>query len=99
MAGARPQNLKASYDVVILGAGVHGLALAYYLGERGMTKVAVLERDVFLGGGGREAILGSECRPLQVVALREESVKLYESLDRELEAKILAPQQGHLTVA
>ena len=25
-------DLKPAYDVVIIGAGVHGLAIAYYLG-------------------------------------------------------------------
>ena len=31
----RPHFLKDRYDVVIIGAGVHGLATAYYLGKRG----------------------------------------------------------------
>ena len=30
----RHHDLKPSYDVVIVGAGVHGLAAAYYLGEQ-----------------------------------------------------------------
>jgi thioredoxin reductase len=40
----RRHDLKPAYDVVIIGAGVHGLAIAYYLGRRGVTKVAVLDK-------------------------------------------------------
>lgn len=36
---------KAEYDVVIIGAGGHGLGAAYYLAkEHGITNVAVIER-------------------------------------------------------
>src|SRR5256885_9666206 len=44
--------LKSRYDVVIVGAGVHGLATAYYLTKQGVTDVAVLERS-YIGSGGR----------------------------------------------
>jgi len=29
----RSHELRSSYDVVIVGAGAHGLAAAYYLGK------------------------------------------------------------------
>ena len=42
---------KSDYDVIIVGAGGHGLATAYYLAkEHGITNVAVLEKG-WLGGG------------------------------------------------
>ncbi|MDD9732323.1 FAD-dependent oxidoreductase, partial [Mameliella sp. AT18] len=42
---------KSRYDVVIVGAGGHGLATAYYLGKNfGITNVAVIEKG-WLGGG------------------------------------------------
>ena len=49
MWGRRP--LKGCYDVVIIGAGVHGLATAYYLAKRGVRDIAVLDRS-YMGGGG-----------------------------------------------
>ena len=42
---------KEAYDVIIIGAGGHGLATAYYLAkEHGITRTAVLEKG-WLGGG------------------------------------------------
>ncbi len=36
---------KAEYDVIIVGAGGHGLGAAYYLAkEHGITNVAVIEK-------------------------------------------------------
>jgi sarcosine oxidase subunit beta len=97
----RSHDLKPAYDVVIIGAGVHGLAIAYYLGKRGITNVAVLDKG-YLGGGasGRNtAIIRSNYRTPQGVAFYDESVKLYENLAQELDYNVMFSQQGHLTVA
>ncbi len=97
----RSHDLKPSYDVVIVGAGVHGLAIAYSLGRRGITNVAVLDKG-YLGGGasGRNtAIIRSNYRTPQGIAFYDESVKLYETLALELDYNVMFSQQGHLTVA
>jgi sarcosine oxidase, subunit beta len=97
----RGHDLKPSYDVVIVGAGVHGVAIAYYLGQRGVTNVAVLDKG-YLGGGasGRNtAIIRSNYRTPEGVAFYDESVKLYEKLAVELDYNVMFSQQGHLTVA
>src|SRR5439155_6247828 len=91
-------DLKPTYDVVIIGAGVHGLAIAYYLGKRGITNVAVLDKG-YLGGGasGRNtAIIRSNYRTPQGIAFYDESVKLYERLAVELDYNVMFSQQGHL---
>ena len=47
----RSPEPKAAYDAIIVGAGGHGLATAYYLAkEHGLTNIAVLEKG-WLGGG------------------------------------------------
>jgi sarcosine oxidase subunit beta len=47
----RSPELKKSYDVIIIGAGGHGLATAYYLAKNHSIKnIAVLEKG-WLGGG------------------------------------------------
>ncbi len=96
---ARP--LRDRYDVVIIGGGVHGLATAYYLAERGVTRVAVIEKS-YLGAGasGRNtAIIRSNYRTPEGVAFYDESVKLYEKLSARLGYNVLFSQQGHLTLA
>src|SRR5216684_813327 len=97
----RTHELKPVYDVVIIGAGVHGLAIAYYLAKRGVTNVAVLDKG-YVGGGasGRNtAIIRSNYRTPQGVAFYDESVKLYERLAVELDYNVMFSQQGHLTIA
>ena len=47
----RAPVLKKEYDVVIVGAGLHGLATAYYLAKNHkINNIAVLEKG-WLGGG------------------------------------------------
>jgi sarcosine oxidase subunit beta len=98
----RCHELKPAYDVVIVGAGVHGLAIAYYLGKNhGITNVALLDKG-YLGGGasGRNtAIIRSNYRTPQGVAFYDQSVKLYERLALELDYNVMFSQQGHLTLA
>jgi sarcosine oxidase subunit beta len=97
----RSHDLKRSYDIVIVGAGVHGLAIGYYLGKHGLTNIAVLDKG-YLGGGasGRNtAIIRSNYRTPQGVAFYDESVRLYERLAEELDYNLMFSQQGHLTVA
>ncbi len=83
----RSLPLKDRYEVVVIGAGGHGLATAYYLAkEFGITDVAVLERG-WLGGGNiarntvtiRSNYMRDESIPFYV-----KSVEMYEGLTHEL---------------
>jgi sarcosine oxidase subunit beta len=98
----RAHELRSSYDVVIVGAGVHGLGIAYYLGKKhGLRNIAVLERS-YLGAGnsGRNtAIIRSNYRTAEGIPFYDASVKLYEGLSEELGWNLLFSQCGHLTVA
>ena len=49
------QRLRSAYDVVVVGAGGHGLATAYHLArDHGVKRIAVLEkRLVGYGNVGR----------------------------------------------
>jgi sarcosine oxidase subunit beta len=98
----RRHQLRSSYDVVIVGAGVHGLAAAYYLGkEHGVRKVAVLDKS-YLGAGasGRNtAILRSNYRTPEGIPFYDASLKLYQQMSRELGWNVLFSQCGHLTLA
>jgi len=98
----RTHDLAPTYDVVIIGAGVHGLATAYYLAARhGITNVAVLDR-AYLGGGGsgrNTAIIRSNYLTPEGVRFYDRSVKLYENLAAELNFNVMFSQRGHLTLA
>ena len=97
----RAHDLKSSYDVVIVGAGVHGLGIAYYLGKiHGIKRVALMEKS-YLGAGnsGRNtAILRSNYRTPEGIPFYDASLKLYEGLSQELDWNLLFSQCGHLTV-
>jgi sarcosine oxidase subunit beta len=97
----RQKDLRKSYDVVIIGAGVHGLATAYELAKRGVKNVAVVDSS-YLGSGAstrNTAIIRSNYRTAQGVAFYDESVKIYEKLSVELGFNVLFSQHGHLTLA
>lgn len=44
-------GLQESFDVVIVGGGIEGLAIAWEVARRGQRSVAVLERDTLCSGG------------------------------------------------
>ena len=98
----RSPEPKKTYDVIIIGAGGHGLATAYYLAKKhGITNVAVLEKG-WLGGGnsGRNTqITRSNYYWPQSAAFFDHSLKLYEGLSRELNFNVMLSQRGILTLA
>jgi sarcosine oxidase subunit beta len=98
----RKHDLKASYDVVVVGGGVHGLATAYYLAKNhGITNVAVLDKGyIGSGGSGRNtAIIRSNYLTPEGIRFNDRSVKLYETLSADLNYNAMFAQRGHLTLA
>jgi len=97
-----PERLKDSYDVVIIGAGGHGLACAYYLArDHGITNVAVLEQG-YIGGGntGRNTtIVRSNYLTPEGVAFYDQSVKLFQDLSEDMDLNLFYSQRGHFTMA
>jgi len=98
----REHDLRRSYDVVIIGGGVHGLATAYYLAaNHGITDVAVLDKG-YLGGGGsgrNTAILRSNYLTPEGVRFYDRSLELYRHLAADLNFNVMFSRRGHLTLA
>jgi sarcosine oxidase subunit beta len=98
----RRHDLGQSYDVVIIGAGVHGLATAYYLAENhGITNVAVVDKG-YVGGGGsgrNTAIVRSNYLTPEGVRFYDRSVQLYRHLAADLNYNVMFSRRGHLTLA
>ena len=88
--------------MVIVGAGGHGLAAAYYLAkDHGITDVAVLDKG-WLGGGNtarNTAIIRSNYLTPEGVRFYDESIRLFRNLSNELGFNILYSERGHLTLA
>jgi sarcosine oxidase subunit beta len=98
----RSPTPKARYDVVIVGAGGHGLATAYYLGKNhGITNVAVIEKG-WLGGGntGRNTtIIRSNYLQDPSAAIYEKARSLYETLSQDLNYNIMFSPRGVMMLA
>jgi sarcosine oxidase subunit beta len=99
----RPRSeLRRRYEVVIIGGGSHGLAVAYYLAKNhGIRDVAVLEQS-YIGSGaaGRNTtIIRSNYRTPEGAAFYQRSVELYEGLSADLDFNLMFSQHGHLTLA
>jgi sarcosine oxidase subunit beta len=97
----RSPPLRKEYDVVIIGAGGHGLATAHYLAkEHGITNVAVLEKG-WLGGGNiarntvtiRSNYLRDESIPFYV-----KSVALFDQLTNELNFNLMYSKRSMVDI-
>ncbi|MCJ7542677.1 MAG: FAD-binding oxidoreductase, partial [Desulfobacterales bacterium] len=99
--GKRPR-LKSSYDAVIIGGGLHGLATAYFLArDYGINDVAVLEkRFIGFGGAGRNtAIVRANQRTKENLPLYDEGLKLWPKLTAELDFNLMFNNCGNLNLA
>ena len=98
----RAAEPKAAYDIVIVGAGGHGLATAYYLAKNhGITDVCVVEKG-WLGGGNmarNTTVIRSNYLLDQSAAIYEHSLKLWEGLEEDLGFDMQFSQRGVLHLA
>ncbi len=93
---------KKKYDAIIIGAGGHGLASAYYLGKNfGITNVAVIEKG-WLGGGntGRNTtIIRSNYLQDPSAAIYEKARSLYETMSQDLNYNVMFSPRGVIMLA
>ncbi|MBT3264929.1 MAG: FAD-dependent oxidoreductase, partial [Acidiferrobacteraceae bacterium] len=96
-AAWRSPDPAASYDVIVVGGGGHGLATAYYLAaEHKVGRIAVLEKG-WIGGGntGRNTtIVRSNYLWDESAHLYEKSLQLWEGLSQELNFNVMFSQRG-----
>ena len=96
------QKPKKSYDVIIIGAGGHGLATAYYLAKNhGITNVAVIEKGWLAGGnmGRNTTIIRSNYLWDESAGIYDHSLKLWENLEEEVGYEMFFSQRGVMTLA
>lgn len=91
--------MSDSYDIVIIGGGIIGAAVAYYLAEKKFGKIAVVERDQYLGNGatgkcagGIRAQFGSEIN-VRMSMLSEDKFEVFTD---EMGVEVQFEQVGYL---
>ncbi len=97
----RAPSARASYDVVIVGGGLHGLSTAWWLAKNhGITNVAVLDRS-WLGNGNavrNTTVIRSNYLREESMPLYEFSLQLWSSFADELGHDLLFDPRGMLTL-
>lgn len=98
----RSPEPQSHYDVIIIGAGGHGLATAYNLARHySLGRIAVIDKG-WLGGGntGRNTtIVRSDYFYKESANFYDHSLKLYENLSHELNFNIMYSARGIVNVA
>ncbi len=93
--------LPKTADIVIIGGGINGTSLAYYLAKKGIKNIVILEKNfVCSGATGRcGAGIRQQWGTPENTSLAMEAVKLFETLSEELDWDIEYEQCGYLIPA
>src|SRR5271170_8010366 len=93
--------MRDQADVVVIGAGIMGLAVAYHLAALGVTNVTVLDKSYLCGGasgrngGGVRAQWSSEAN----VRLMQESIRVCREFATKMKINVWFRQGGYLFLA
>jgi len=93
--------MRERAEIVIVGAGIMGLAIAYHLARLGVTDIVVLDRSYLCGGasgrngGGVRAQWSSEAN----IRLMQESVQMCRDFAFEMKINVWFRQGGYLFLA
>src|ERR1700735_1388010 len=88
-------------EIVVIGAGIMGLAIAYHLARLGVTDVLVVDKSYLCGGasgrngGGVRAQWSSEAN----VRLMQESIQMCRDFASEMKINVWFRQGGYLFIA
>jgi sarcosine oxidase subunit beta len=92
--------MKKTYDVVVIGGGIIGMAAAYYLGKE-KVKTALVERK-YIGSGSTGRCIGGIRQQFSTPAsirLMQESLELFSQMEEELGRSVEFHRGGYLFLA
>jgi sarcosine oxidase subunit beta len=98
---APPRSLRDHADVIIVGAGIMGLSVAYHLARDGVSNVTVIDKSYLCGGasgrngGGVRAQWSSEAN----VRLMLESIRICREFAARMKINVWFRQGGYLFLA
>src|SRR6187551_1126718 len=93
--------MRDKAEVVIIGAGIMGLSIAYHLARCGVTDVVVVDKSYLCGGasgrngGGIRAQWSSEAN----IRLMQESIRMCQDFASEFKINVWLRQGGYLFLA
>jgi len=90
--------MKTTAEIIIVGAGIMGCAIAYALAERGVSDIVVVERDAIGRGATADAAGGirQQFSTETNVRLATASVRVWETFADRFDTEIGLRQQGYL---
>jgi len=93
--------VRSQYRVVIVGGGIVGVSVAYHLGLRGVTDVAIVERDRLTAGSSWHAAGGFHAinADTRIAALQRYTIGLYPRIEAESGQSIGLKMSGGLELA
>ena len=97
-----PEKLKPHYDIIIVGAGGHGLATAYYLSHNHDINDVLVIDSGWIGGGNtarNTTIVRSDYLLPASFALKNFALQLWDSLSQALNFNLMYSPRGYLDLA
>jgi len=93
--------VRSQYRVVVVGGGIVGVSVAYHLTLRGLTDVAIVERDRLTAGSSWHAAGGFHAinSDTRIAALQRYTISLYPRIEAESGQSIGLRMSGGLELA
>jgi dimethylglycine dehydrogenase len=93
--------VKSQYRVVVVGGGIVGVSVAYHLALRGVTDVAIVERDRLTAGSSWHAAGGFHAinADTRIAELQRYTIGLYSTVEAESGQSIGLKMSGGLELA
>ncbi len=87
-------------DVLVIGGGIIGTSAAYFLAKQSVNVILVEKSEIGREASGSNAgTLSVQTKELKMIPLRQESVKIWGTLQKELKEDLEFRQPGGLRIA